>query len=174
MGEVVPVRTSPTLHPPSPPTVPKYPFKRCPSASTVVTITLRVNWIVISWSSFFSSFFLSSLLWSSTARLNRVGLNSIYLETIEKQYKYYTNLSCHGLNRVVTGSTKTDRLYMKAAHAHWQININWTTSQCQNRPADISSQRSLTITLTANHEVFSHLNVQFWDIKKCFYYPNIV
>ena len=26
-----------------------------------------------------------------------VGLNSIYFETIEKQYKYYTNLSCHGL-----------------------------------------------------------------------------
>ena len=28
---------------------------------------------------------------------NSVGLNSIYFETIEKQYKYYTNLSCHGL-----------------------------------------------------------------------------
>ena len=26
-----------------------------------------------------------------------LGLNSIYFETIEKQYKYYTNLSCHGL-----------------------------------------------------------------------------
>ena len=25
------------------------------------------------------------------------GLNSIYFETIEKQYKYYTNLSRHGL-----------------------------------------------------------------------------
>jgi len=29
--------------------------------------------------------------------INNVGLNSIYFETIEKQYKYYTNLSCHGL-----------------------------------------------------------------------------
>ena len=27
----------------------------------------------------------------------KVGLNSIYFETIEKQYKYYTNLTCHGL-----------------------------------------------------------------------------
>ena len=26
-----------------------------------------------------------------------LGLNSFYFETIEKQYKYYTNLSCHGL-----------------------------------------------------------------------------
>ena len=26
-----------------------------------------------------------------------IGLNNIYFETIEKQYKYYTNLSCHGL-----------------------------------------------------------------------------
>ena len=29
--------------------------------------------------------------------LRIVGLNSIYFETIEKQYRYYTNLSCHGL-----------------------------------------------------------------------------
>ena len=26
-----------------------------------------------------------------------LGLNNIYFETIEKRYKYYTNLVCHGL-----------------------------------------------------------------------------
>ena len=43
----------------------------------------------------------SKTLVQNTKILKRVkcvfGLNSIYFETIEKQYKYYTNLSCHGL-----------------------------------------------------------------------------
>ena len=43
MGEVVPARTSPTLHPPSPPTVLWLPFEKCLSASIVVTSTLRVK-----------------------------------------------------------------------------------------------------------------------------------
>ena len=33
----------------------------------------------------------------STHDISVFGLNSIYFETIEKQYKYFTNLSCHGL-----------------------------------------------------------------------------
>ena len=43
MGEVVPARTSPTLLPPSPRTVCNYPVSKCPSASTVVTSTVRVK-----------------------------------------------------------------------------------------------------------------------------------
>ena len=39
MGEVVPARTSPTLHPPSLCVI--ILFKMCPSASTAVTSTLR-------------------------------------------------------------------------------------------------------------------------------------
>ena len=44
MGEVVPARTSLTLHPPFPPTVLSVScFKGVPSASIVVTSTLRVK-----------------------------------------------------------------------------------------------------------------------------------
>ena len=43
MGEVVPGHTSPTLHPPSPPTALIILFKSVPIASIVVTSTLRVN-----------------------------------------------------------------------------------------------------------------------------------
>ena len=45
MGEVVPALTSPTLLPPSSRTVlySNYPVSKCPSASIVVTSTLRVN-----------------------------------------------------------------------------------------------------------------------------------
>ena len=39
----------------------------------------------------------------------RVGLNSIYFETIEKQYKYYTNLSCHGLSLLAVWPGKVGR-----------------------------------------------------------------
>ena len=42
MGEVVPARTSPTLHPPSPPTVLKLSWLKVSSASVVVTSTLRI------------------------------------------------------------------------------------------------------------------------------------
>ena len=38
------------------------------------------------------------------------GLNSIYFETIEKQYKYYTNLSCHGLCLLAVWPGKVGRL----------------------------------------------------------------
>ena len=31
------------------------------------------------------------------AYVTNVGLNSIYFETIEKLYKYYTNFACPGL-----------------------------------------------------------------------------
>ena len=47
-----------------------------------------------------------------------IGLNSIYFETIEKQYKYYTNLSCHGLcflavwpGKVIQGRVVHGKLY---------------------------------------------------------------
>ena len=43
MGEVVPARTSPTLHPPSPRTVLWLPCLKCPSSLIVVTSTLRVK-----------------------------------------------------------------------------------------------------------------------------------
>ena len=48
MGEVVPARTSPTLLPPSPRTVLSLSCSKCPSASIVVTGTVRVNvWLYI-------------------------------------------------------------------------------------------------------------------------------
>ena len=43
MGEVVPARTSPTLPPLSPHAMLYYPVSKCPSASLVVTSTLRVK-----------------------------------------------------------------------------------------------------------------------------------
>ena len=43
MGKVVPARTSPTLHPPSPSYCAVIILFKCPSASIVVTSTLRVK-----------------------------------------------------------------------------------------------------------------------------------
>ena len=48
------------------------------------------------------------LLWRLTL-LGVVGLNSIYFETIEKQYKYNTHLSCHRLCLLAVWPGKVDR-----------------------------------------------------------------
>ena len=44
------------------------------------------------------------LKFTITNSMVRVGLNSIYFETIEKQYKYYKNLACHGTACLLCGS----------------------------------------------------------------------
>ena len=49
MGEVVPARTSPTLHPHTLPLCSNYPVKKCPSASIVVTSTLPLVNSSLSW-----------------------------------------------------------------------------------------------------------------------------
>ena len=45
------------------------------------------------------------------------GLKSIYFVTIEKQYKYYTNLACHGLCNSSHRAT-----WLTAMHGHYAYN----------------------------------------------------